>query len=180
MMALKRVVFVLGGLAIAAGAVLMWRPGVDLRAQGTGASTTATTHSIKVTLAPSAAGEKNCRLGTLVPQEAGVYASDTVTFNVENACETDATVSISDFTVVPPATGTARLFRETEKWPRDIPVPGRGRRHIDTGVIREALGADYCFEYRVTLKGPPAPGVPGLSGRACLCRIPPCPPTMAK
>lgn len=173
-MALNRAIGVFGGLAILGGVVALSVPSITVSGQRATAAASRTTHSIKVTLAPGP-GEKGCQVRQPGPETAGVYPSDTVRFNVENGCKSDATVSIGNFQLAKPPGGTARLFSEKESWPKTVPVPSEDRRHLDVTVAGEPLsGGPYLFEYQVTVGGGPKPA--GVGGTVYLCQRPPCPP----
>jgi hypothetical protein len=134
-------------------------------------------HSIKVTLAPSKPGGSDCGLRDPLPQTAGVYPKDTVTFNLENGCGMEATISIS----VQPVKGTARLFDPIAKWPLDVTLgprtAGNARTRVDAVVPEDGLpeGQDESvFEYSVSLKGSGSGGTVQKPGTIRLCRRPPC------
>ncbi|HET9266381.1 MAG TPA: hypothetical protein VFO14_25260 [Vicinamibacterales bacterium] len=180
-MVINRAGALAGSLAIVGGAFVMWPAGDPVRAQQPSVSGPSTVHSIKVTLAPSTPGGADCQLRDPLPQTAGVYPKDTVTFNLENGCGIEATISISDFKLVQPVKGTARLFDPIAKWPLDVTLGPRtasnARNRVDAVVSGEGWQDDqdeYAFEYSISLKGSGSGGTVEKPGTIRLCRRPPC------
>jgi len=168
-MVINRAGALAGALTIGGCAFLMWTAGGLVRAQQRAVSGSATVHSIKITLAPSQPSAGDCVLRPPLPERSGVYPKDTVTFNVENGCAMDATISISNFNLTK---GTVRLFDERATWPRDVPVASNSRERVDVMVAGEDWKDERDeleFEYTISLKG--SPGVPGV---VKMCRRPPC------
>lgn len=175
-MVINRAGALAGPLAIVGGSFVLWLPGIPVFAQRPAVAGASSVHSIKISLAPSAPGGADCQLGDPLPQTAGVYKSDTVRFNVENGCETEATISISNFTLEPPAKGTIRLFDTAATWPRDIAVAPLSREHADAPVLGGSWEGEedrYIFHYTISLKSPGAGGTK-KPGRIVMCRRPPC------
>ena len=164
-----------GTLAVLVGALTLVSSGTAVEAQQQQPAAGAAVHTIKITLAPSAPSEKDCRIRPPSPQTAGVYPGDTLIWNVENGCETEATVSIGDLTLIEPKTGSALLLRKGEKWPAPINVPAKGRRDVRVRVSDDAVrDPGFVFEYPVSLKVE-ATAPYSVLGRIGLCRQPPCP-----
>jgi hypothetical protein len=143
----------------------------DLRGQTppSPVQTGATVHSIKLTLAPAAGrgGQAGCQLRAPSPQSTGVYSGDSVRLNVENGCDTEATISIGNF--VARGSATLRLFKE--QGPRSVTVPRGGRRHVVLEVVGPDGDQEQIFDYSVTLTD----GEGKVTGYVAYCRKPPCP-----
>ena len=177
-MASKRVVVVVLGLATLGGILSTSVFRIVTQAQQAGSSPPPTTHSIKVAVVNSPGGN-GCELYPLSPDEAGVYPSDTVVFNVENGCDTKATVVFSNFRLVSPK-GELRLFQD----PLENVAVGPGeRRHLSrvVQVKLEQLKEPHKFAYTVEILGAkavrgPASSYIGQGGIIYICSQPPCPP----
>jgi hypothetical protein len=187
MMASKRVVVVVLGLAILGGIFWTSVSRNALRAEQAGGTSSRTFHSIKVTLVNSK-GESGCEFYSLSPLEAGVYPGDTVVFNVENGCTASATVSFTDFKLVSPKDELTRLFRDSDslKSLEKLTVKPGERRRIDLTPVQvkpDQLKEPHKFEYTVRMlepaKAPRGPAPQSLTlpdGTIYYCQKPPCPP----
>jgi hypothetical protein len=139
-------------------------------------------HTIKITLYEENGDKSRCRLA--IAPEIGVYPEDSVVWNVENGCDTTATIRIGDPTVVG---GKEPLLTEPLPEKGMVVVPRKGRRHIVARVRKDFPFADSSaqYEFPVTQEAPPPPAppppapppppdAPTIKGTAYFCREPPC------
>jgi hypothetical protein len=173
MMASKRVVVVVLGLAILGGIVLASMGGIEMRAQQaqTEGTNVPTQHSVKVTLASDG---NECQLYSVSPEKSGVYPSDQLVINVENGCTTPANVEFIDFKLVSPKGGPPSMLKGL---PKSVSINPGDRQRIPVQVppaSDDQLKVPLVFEYSVSAPKQKKPGP--IKGTVYFCRKPPCPP----
>jgi hypothetical protein len=135
-----------------------------------------TTHSIKITLSD---GEKGCEIKSISPETPGVYPDDSVIWNVESTCKTDAKVTIGEVRQVEPKEAQRALFVDGEKWQGTVQVPAGSRAQFGAHVSPTPFRSDdpHHFRYDITVRlEPPNVAPPSKLSPVC-CARPPCPPT---
>ena len=166
-------------IVLATVAASVPRTSVSAQPQSPGPLPATPVQTIKVLIAPSSENGTDCEFQPPSHAATGVHPGDSLIWNLENGCAASATFRLHEpRSIFPPKYSGHALLAGSEKWPKEVTVPGRDRRQVAVRVAParsddpDPVGYEYDIEISIAKSAKP--------GQIYFCKMPPCPPPWIK